>query len=202
MKQYSYVPYPWKTTTKQQVAFKEATICHISEQNITPGEEKKVRDHCHLTGKYRGPSHENCNLSYEDSRTIPVVFHNLSGYDVHFIIRAISTQFEGRVNLLPLIKERYISFTKNINDSEIKFRFIDSFRFMASSLNKLASYIDEYPIVSSTFPYLSKDKIQLLTQKGVFPYEYFDSREKLKETQLPPKEKLFSILNDSGYGLS
>ena len=156
---------------KQQVAFEEATICHICKQDITP-REKKIKDHCHLTGKYQGPAHENCNLSYQDYRTVTVQYYtysNLSAYDAHFIICAIFTQFKGRVNLLPLNKEKYIKFTKNINDSEIKFRFIDSFRFMASLLDKLALYIDVYPIVSSTFPYLTRSSpsmIQLSFSRG------------------------------------
>ncbi|XP_051159162.1 uncharacterized protein LOC127280298 [Leptopilina boulardi] len=68
---------------------------------------------------------------------------------------------------------------------------------MASSLDKLASYLNEYKIVNSVFSNYSHDKIQLLTRKGVFPYEYIDSREKLDETQLPSKENFYSTLNDS-----
>lgn len=94
-------------------------------------------------------------------------------------------------------KEKYISFTKNVKGSLIKFRFIDSFKFMASSLDNLASYLNEYKIVKSVFSSYTSDKIQLLTHKGVFPYEYFDSKAKLDETQLPPKEKFYSTLNDS-----
>ena len=83
---------------------------------------------------------------------------------------------------------------------------------MASSLDKLASYIDEYPIVSSTFPNLSKEKIQLLTRKGVFPYEYLDSREKLRHSYHRKKNSLALCMTlqfltkamnvHNGYGLS
>ncbi|XP_051176791.1 uncharacterized protein LOC127291633 [Leptopilina boulardi] len=181
----------------QQLAdFRNASTCHICRNKIKHG-DIKVRDHCHLTGKYRGPAHRDCNINYHESQIIPVVFHNLSGYDAHFIIDAIATGFEGNVYLLPINKEKYISFTKNVKGSFIKFRFIDSFKFMASSLDKLASYLDEYKIVNSVFSNYNDDKIQLLTRKGVFPYEYIDSREKLDETQLPQKEKFYSTLNDS-----
>ncbi|XP_051155221.1 uncharacterized protein LOC127277868 [Leptopilina boulardi] len=190
-------PIPMKVLSRQElVDFRNVNTCHICRKKIKYG-DVKVRDHCHLTGKYRGPAHQECNINYHESQVIPVVFHNLSGYDAHFIIESIATEFEGKVDLLPINKEKYISFTKNIKDSVIKFRFIDSFKFMASSLDKLASYLDEYKIVSSVFFNYSNDKIKLLTRKGVFPYEYIDSREKLEETQLPPKEKFYSTLNDS-----
>ena len=80
-------------THDQKAAYRQATECHICEKSIFPG-QIKVRGNCHLTGKYRGSAHEECNLNYQDSRTIPVVFHNLSGYDAHFIIRDICTYFD------------------------------------------------------------------------------------------------------------
>ncbi|XP_051159269.1 uncharacterized protein LOC127280359 [Leptopilina boulardi] len=193
-------PISMDALTPQQIAdFKKASVCHICRKNI-PANVKKVRDHCHLTGKYRGAAHESCNLNYHECQIVPIVFHNLSGYDVHFIIHAVSTSFEGRVDLLPLNKEKYISFTKNIKGSVVKLRFIDSFRFMAASLEKLASYLDEYKIVESVFAstVTDREKIKLLTRKGVFPYEYLDSRSKLDDTELPAKERFYSTLYDAG----
>ncbi|XP_043478219.1 uncharacterized protein LOC122508763 [Leptopilina heterotoma] len=190
-------PVPMEVLSRQQLDdFRYASKCHICRNKIKPG-DVKVRDHCHLTGKYRGPAHQDCNINYHESQIIPVVFHNLSGYDAHFIIEAIATEFEGNVCLLPINKEKYIGFTKSVKGSYIKFRFIDSFKFMASSLDKLASYLDEYKIVNTVFSNYSADKIKLLTRKGVFPYEYIDSKEKLDEIELPPKEKFYSTLNDS-----
>ena len=93
-----------------------------------------VFNHCHLTGRYRGPAHQNCNIHYQVSRIIPVVFRNLTEYDAHFIIHEICTEFEWKDDFIRLNNEIYISFTKHVRGSEIKFRFIDLFRFMASSL--------------------------------------------------------------------
>jgi len=100
-----------------------------------------VRDHCHLAGRYRGPAHSNCNLNYKDSYYIPVVFHNLSGYDAHFIIKEIAIAFEGKIDLLSITKEKYISFIKHIKDTaersksrtDLKLQFIDSYKFLNTS---------------------------------------------------------------------
>ncbi|XP_011880712.1 PREDICTED: uncharacterized protein LOC105569125 [Vollenhovia emeryi] len=100
---------PMETLSKEQCEkFNSCTHCHICEKPFAP-DDIRVRDHCHLTGRYRGPAHSNCNLNYKDSHFIPIVFHNLSGYDAHFIINEIATAFEGTVNVLPITKETYIS---------------------------------------------------------------------------------------------
>ena len=160
-----HVPHPHELTHDQKTACRQATECHICEKSIFPG-QLKVRDHCHLTGKYRGSAHVECNLNYQDPRTIPVFFHNLSGYDAHFIIRDICTYFDGKVYLLPWNKEKYIALTKNVKGSLVSFRFIDSFRFMASSLEKLASYLDNYKIIYSEFSSVSSGILRL--RKGFY----------------------------------
>jgi len=99
--------------------FNSVTHCHVCEKPFAP-DDTRVRDHCHLTGQYRGPAHSNCNLNYRDLHYIPIVFHNLSGYDAHFIIKEIATAYEGQVDLLPITKEKYISFTKNVKSTENK----------------------------------------------------------------------------------
>jgi len=70
--------------------FNSTTHCHVCEKPFAP-DDTLVRDHCHLTGQYRSPAYSNCNLNYKDSHYIPVVFHNLSGYNAHFIIKKIIT---------------------------------------------------------------------------------------------------------------
>jgi len=134
-------------TSEEWEKFNSATQCHICEKPFAQ-DDTHVRDHCHLTGRYRDPVHSNCNLNYKESFYIPIVFHNLSGYDAHFNIKDIATAFERRVELLPITKEKYISFTKNVDLKEeksknhIKLSFIDSYKFLTSSLDKLASYLD------------------------------------------------------------
>jgi len=130
---------PMETLSKQQwEAYCNATRCHICEKPFAP-DDTRVRNHCHLIGRYRGPAHSNCNLNYKNSFYIPIVFHNLSGYDVHFIIKEIATAYDGYVDVLPITKEKCISFVKhnstkdktekNFQKNGVKLRFIDLSNF-------------------------------------------------------------------------
>ena len=108
-----------------------------------------MRDHCHLFGKFRGAAHEICNLKYKVPKFCQVVFHNLSGYDSHIFIKTLGNG-EGDISCIPNNEENYITFTKPIivdkfvneegKEVNVKrvLRFIDSLRFMASSLDKLS----------------------------------------------------------------
>ena len=75
-------------TKKQWKRYKHSTICHICFKPFN-SKEPKVRDHCHYTGRYKGPAHSLCNLRYRIPSYIPVVFHNLLGYDAHLFIREL-----------------------------------------------------------------------------------------------------------------
>ena len=187
-------PIPMHTLTKQEHdEFYTIKNCHICEE-IFDKNDIRVHDHCHITGRYRGPAHNKCNIQYKDEEVIPVVFHNLSGYDSHFIIESLAQNIEGKINLLPITKEKYISFTKYINGNDIKFRFIDSYRFMAAGLDKLASYLSEYPILKSEF--LNVYNFNLLTRKGIYPYDYMDNFNKFTQSYLPAKIDFYNKLND------
>ena len=102
---------------------------------------RKVRNHCHQTRKFRGAAHSECNLRYKE---IPVVFHNGSTYDYHFIIKQSAEELEGEFECLGENTEKYITFSvplKKENDKIIityKLKFIDSYRFMSTSLSNLA----------------------------------------------------------------
>ena len=67
-----------RITQEERQEFQEETVCHICESLLN---DDKVRDHCHLTGRYRGAAHSKCNLKYRLPKFYPVIFHNLSGYD-------------------------------------------------------------------------------------------------------------------------
>ncbi|KAB0805098.1 hypothetical protein PPYR_02068 [Photinus pyralis] len=186
-----------RLSEKQQQDFESATHCHICEKVFSEN-EIRCRDHCHFTSKYRGASHQACNINYQNNHAIPVVFHNLSGYDSHFIIRELATGMPGQIKLLPLNKEKYISFTKYVEGTKVNFRFIDSFRFMSSSIEKLSSYLGNDKKTITRSQSRNESEFNLVIRKGVFPYEYVDSWEKLNETQLPPKDNFFSTLRNEG----
>ncbi|XP_031777427.1 uncharacterized protein LOC107981297 [Nasonia vitripennis] len=192
-------PKPMRLTDLEELSFRGSTVCHICRKPIK-NDELAVRDHCHLTGRFRGAAHNSCNLNYKDSRFVPVIFHNLN-YDTHFILKEIATStiMTGRVSLIPHNKEKYISFTKFIDDCDISFRFIDSWRFLPSSLEKLASYLETVPIAVNEFKTdgFTDEQINLLRRKGVFPYDFVDGLDKLMTTKLPEKNEFYNKLTDS-----
>ena len=103
-------------------------------------------DHCHISGKYLGAAHNECNLKRRTEYIIPIFIHNLSRYDAHMIITSLHEFGEGSIECIPLTEEEYISFSKRIyidNNSErrltITYKFIDSYRFMQSSLDEQSS---------------------------------------------------------------
>ncbi|CAD6229572.1 GSCOCG00012110001-RA-CDS, partial [Cotesia congregata] len=178
-------PISMKTLSPEQQKYHvETNDCHICGKLID-SISKKCRDHCHFTGEYRGPAHNSCNLNYKQSHMIPIIFHNLSGYDSHFIIKSLVQNIERSMTVLPINKEKYISFTKLIKNTFIHLRFIDSFRFMASSINKLAQNLSDDDKQITRQHYSNPELFQLVIRKGVFPYEYVNSVMKLNDTELP-----------------
>ena len=199
-----YYKFPKKMflTEEDLDKFEKATKCHICDK---PLGKDRVRDHCHLTGKFRGAAHNGCNINYKIPKFFPVIFHNLSGYDSHLFIKNLGTT-GGNISCIPNNEEKYISFTKRIivdtfnkdgKDIDVKrdIRFIDSFKFMACGLSSLVDNLDEYPILSKHF---EGRQLELLGRKGVYPYEYMDRLSKLAEKQLPPINRFYSHLSDEG----
>ncbi|CAB4009275.1 Gastrula zinc finger [Paramuricea clavata] len=156
-------------TPKQEFEFQAARNCSICGNDLG---EDRVRDHDHVTGMYRGAAHNICNLKYRITWKIPVVFHNLRGYDSHLIMQEIG-KFKMDVNVIPNNMEKYISFSLGKN-----LVFIDSIQFMASSLEALVSNLspEDFRIVGKRW---KGEDFNLVTQKGVFPYEFLDDISKL-----------------------
>ena len=90
-------------TVEEEESYENQKVCYICEKEFCTDEnnkkefklKQKVRVYCHYTGKYRGAAHSNCNLKYRTTKKIPVVFHNGSTYDFHFIIKQLAREFKG-----------------------------------------------------------------------------------------------------------
>ena len=95
-------PKPLKLTKKEQASFDKAENCHICKKEL---KSDKVRDHCHFTGQYRGAAHNSCNLQCRKPLILPVVFHNLQGYDAHLFIKQLSG-LPGELNCIPSTEEK------------------------------------------------------------------------------------------------
>ena len=195
--------------TKSQIKeYKRATKCHICFKPFSE-KKRKVRDHCHYSGLYRGVAHSSCNLQYKIPKYMPVVFHNLTGYDAHLFIRELAKHVTG-MDVIAKNKEDYISFSIKVEvgkcidkDSnkctkEMKLRFIDSIRFMSSSLDSLVNNLAKGGHQFFGFESYNNHQRKLLIRKGIYPYEYMDSWDKFEETSLPSINRFYSNLNMSG----
>ena len=140
-------------TTEDKIYHKEQEVCYLCKKEFDTSNKKhhKVRDHCRYTGKYKGAEHNICNLRYKIPKEIPVVFHNGSTYDYHFIIKELVKEFDGNFECLGENTEKYINFSvpikKKIENKDLeityKIKLIDSYRFMAMPLSKLIDNLSE-----------------------------------------------------------
>ena len=196
---------PLVMTEVDQQNFKTMDGCHICGEKYTD-KDVRVREHCHITGKFRGSAHQECNLKLRikpENLKIPITFHNLRGYDSHFIMQQIGeiankhgyTNKKGEkqdlnINAIPNKMEKYMAFMLGNH-----LMFIDSFQFISSSLDKLVSYLPKDDLIYTSKAFKGK-RLDLMSQKGVYPYDYMDIFEKFNEKELPTKDQFYSILND------
>ena len=138
-------------TNRQWKSYKKERECQICYKPFN-GFDPKSRDHCHYTGHYRGPTHRNCHLRYRIPHYIPVVFHNLSGYNAHLFIKELGVK-SNDIGVIAKNKVDYITFLVKVTvdrctdkdgdkrDRTIELRFMHSFKFMASNLDSLTSNV-------------------------------------------------------------
>ena len=113
-----------------------SNTCWICEKLIDDDDEK-VRDYCHITGKFRGAAHWSCNINLQLTKKFPVIFHNLKGYDSHLILCELS-KFDLKIDVIRNRLEKYM--TSFLNK---KLVFIDSMQFMISNLEKLVTNLSD-----------------------------------------------------------
>ena len=195
---------PLVMTEENETDFKSTNHCHICKNQYSK-EDIRVRDHCHITGNYRGSAHQDCNLKLQinpEKIKIPVFFHNLRGYDSHFIMQQIGeiakkhgyTNKRGEechmsINCIPNNMEKYMAFMLGKH-----LVFLDSFQFMNFSLDNLVKNLPDEAFIYTDEEFHCET---LVKRKGVYPYDHMDSFQKFEETELPTQEQFYSLLNNS-----
>ena len=169
---------------EEEYLFQQSNNCWICEKIINDDDEK-IRDHCHVTGKFRGVAHWSCNINFQLTKRIPVIFHNLKGYDSHLIFSVLH-KFNVKISVIPNGLEKYMAFFLGKN-----LVFIDSMQFMNSSLDKLVKNLSD-----KDFKYLVEEfgsrNLEILKQKCSYPYEYMNSFKRFIEDKLPARKYFFS----------
>ena len=117
-------------SAEDEQRFHSSSKCWICGKLLSEG-DNKVRDHCHVTEKYRESAHWSCNINLKLTKTVPRIFHNSKGYDSHLIMQEIG-KFD--VNVIPNVLEKYMAFTIDNN-------LLDSMQFMNSSLDALVKFV-------------------------------------------------------------
>lgn len=203
---------PMQISCEEELNFQSATRCHLCNKIFAESctiDNIKVRNHCHVTGKFLGAAHTICNLNYKLPSFIPIFCHNLSGYDSHLFIKELATK-HSNMSVIAQNKERYISFSKKILVDKVEklnkfgekvsklvymeLRFLDSYRFMASPIEKLANNLLSEDCNNVRKYFDNDEKFFLIRQKGVFPYSYLDRYEKLNDTVLPNQSQFYDVL--------
>lgn len=170
--------------------FQRATHCHLCGLEFIKKHDK-VRNHDHITGDFFGAAHRNCNLQFKQVEFIPVILHNLRGFDAHLIMQRLGKFKKKRINVIANTNERYVSFTIS------KLRFIDSFQFLTTSLDVLvknlkSSGVQHFQQFNEHLP--SDSCKNLLLRKGIYPYSFITDSSKFLVNKLPPKHEFYNTI--------
>ena len=190
---------PMKMNKMEEEVFLQSSHCHICKKVVDVFD--KVRDHDHITGIFRGAAHSSCNINYRTVDKIPVVFHNLKGYDSHIISQAIGNVKTKEPEVVAKNLEEYVFFKIG------NLHFIDSLQFLNASLADLTKNLLEVGVkefrhlktyFNSRWKHLENESaLLLLLRKLVYPYSYMDSWGRFEENWLPPKSEFYNVLSES-----
>ena len=147
-------------TNEDEEIYNNSHICYICKQELNMD---KVRDHCHVTGKFRGAAHNKCNINLRLPRKLPIIFHNLQGHDGHIIFKELNN-FNVDIALNPKGIDKYMSIIVNRHIT-----FIDSLHFYNGSLDTLTSNLnnEDFKHLISEF---GIDKLEILKRKDAYPH--------------------------------
>ena len=151
-----------KMTNNDEERCQNSKDCWICNEKIN-NDKDKVRDHCHITGNYRGTTHSQCNLKLKIPRKSPVIFHNLENYNGHTIFKELNNFDSIDIQVIPKTREKYMSIIVNKN-----IVFLDSNQFYKGKLDNHASNLEDsdFKYLLSEFPI---DKLKLLKGKDAHP---------------------------------
>lgn len=191
-------------TEEDMQKFNNAKECYLCRREFHD-QQVKVRDHDHVTGKFRGAAHQVCNLLLRRQYKIPVFFHNFRGYDGHLLVAALGEDAQKtraareKARSLRVIgqgMEKYL--TLSYGDHIV---IKDSLQFMAESLENLAASLrrsgeEQFVRLRREFAEEAQNTVKwnMLLRKGVYPYDYMDSMERFTERGLPTIDSFFSRL--------
>ena len=178
-------------TEEEENLFQKSNNCWICKKFINKYNKEKVRDHCHVTGNFRGAAYRNCTVNFHLTKKVPN--NSLRGYGSHLIFNELD-KFDVKIKVIPNGLEKYMVFFLNKN-----LVFLDSMQFMNSSLDKVVKNLSD-----KDFKYLieefGSENLELLKQKGAYPYEYMNSFERFNEEKLPTKKFFYSSVKDRKIG--
>ena len=163
--QYIEIPKPMPLTPEEQWNFDNDVNCCICDKPLC---EDRVRDQCHITGKFRYPLHNECNLNYSTnpkSWKLPIMMNNLKGYDGHLIGQALEKR-HGRTRVIAQNMEKYMSSTVG------QLQFLDSMQFMPGSMEALVQTLSPDQFQHSRLGFPRPEEFEHVRQKGVYPYPY------------------------------
>ena len=179
-----------------KVEFESSTTCRICHDKLNWIDNKNcvVRDHCHVSGKFRSAVHNECNLKMQMQRRLIIIFHNGKGYEHHFLIKHLSSVFSD-LSEIEIIADTSEKFT------QIKtplFIFRDSFSHLPYSLSELTENLkkkgEEYfPLVKAAFS--KKNHFKAALSKGIYCYDYMTNFSKFDE-DIPNVDVFYNSLND------
>ena len=183
----------WANDRRNFEAATECYLCHKPFGDRTS--ERKVRDHDHLTGRYRGAAHSRCNINMRKTYKVPVFFHNFRGYDSHLVVQSLNKFPQRKLSVIGQAMEKYLCLSWG--DHLV---FKDSLQFLSCSLEQLVANLlksgpDKFVQLNRAF---QRQPVDLLLRKGVYPYDYVDTPARFAERQLPPKDAFYSRLRDAG----
>jgi len=172
-------------TEQEKIDYENATTCLNCNNNFDQNSRIKVRHRCHTTGRFLDAVCSKCNLQLkyrkrkqpgtnEDEFFIPVIAHNMKGYDSHLILKHYEhhPSLDLPITVIPSNTEKFVAFQID------KLRFLGSLQFLNASLDKLVSTLS-----ADAFKYTSKfsPSPQLSRHKGVYPYKYVTDPSKFKK---------------------